>query len=157
MKAMTFKLQLHFSLSGEHPRQGPRLLADWEHILSFPHCSWQPCSCVASRIFNLTGLFLSGSGREQGSCQFESGVCTWQSQVDRHSGGRCHVRTIRAPIMWASLLVFQRVQLASSYPAPRASLYYLASGFASDMKSPRYPASNLTLRLHLSTIFFSRR
>ena len=67
----------------------PRFLADWEHILSFPHCSWQPGSHVASRIFNLTRLFLSGSGREQGSCQFESGAHTWQSWADRRAGGRC--------------------------------------------------------------------
>lgn len=100
--AVTFKLQLHFSLPCEQLSQGPRPLTDWENILSSPHCSWQLCSCVASRIFNLTRLFLSGSGREQGSCQFESWVHTWQSQVDRHSRGRCHVHAIRALVTWAS-------------------------------------------------------
>lgn len=103
--AMTFKLQLHFLLPWERPRQGPRPLADREHILSFPHCSWHHGSCAASRIFDLTRLFLSGSGREQGSCQFESWVHTWQSRLDRHSGGRCHVHAIRAPVTWSSLPV----------------------------------------------------
>lgn len=84
--AKTLKLQLHFSLSCEPPHQGPSPLADWEHILSSPHCSWQPCSRIVNRIFNLTRLFLSGSGREQGSCQFESWACSWQSRVDRLSG-----------------------------------------------------------------------
>lgn len=83
---MTFKLQLHFSLPADSHTRIPRFLADWEHILRSPHCSWQPGSHVASRIFNLTRLFLSGSGREQGSCQFESGAHTWQSWADRRAG-----------------------------------------------------------------------
>lgn len=152
---MTFKLQLHFLLPWEQPRQGPRPLADWEHILSSPHCSWQHGFCVASRIFNLTRLFLSGSGREQGSCQFESWAHTWQSRLDRHSGGRCHVHAIRAPVMWASLPISQITQLASRSPAPRGPLCYLASWFASDTKSPRYPVSKILLSGFISLpIFF---
>lgn len=102
MDAMPFKLQLHFSLPCKQHTRIPRFLADWEHILSFPHCSWQPGSHVASRIFNLTRLFLSGSGREQGSCQFESGAHTWQSWADRRAGGRCRVPAIHGP-SWGSL------------------------------------------------------
>ena len=125
--AMPFKLQLHFSLPWEQPRQGPRPLADPGPILSSPHCSWHHGSCVASRIFDLTRLFLSGSGREQGSCQFESRVHTWRSRLDRPSGGRGHVRAIRARVTWASLPISQITPLASSYPAPRGPVYHLAS------------------------------
>lgn len=122
----------------------PRFLADWEHILSSPHCSWQPCSHVASRIFNLTRLFLSGSGREQGSCQFESWARTWQSWVDRRSGGGA----------MCTPSVRHHVGLSPRHPhnsagfklscSERASLYS-ANWFASDTNSTRYPVSKFLL------------
>lgn len=120
--AVTLKLQLHFLLPWEQLCQGPR------HILSFPHCFWQPYSCVAMGIFNLTWLFLFVSGREQGFCQFESWAHIWQNIVDRPSGGG----TMCMPSMHWSCGSFHlpNNSTASSY------LYYLASWLVPDTKYP---------------------
>lgn len=120
---MTWTLQLHFSLPCKQPCQGPRLLADWEHILSSPIVSGNPAPCRNQDIqLDMTFFLDQGGSKVLVSLNHEHtfGRAEWTAQWGEvpcaHHPCTGHL----------GLSISQITQLASSYPV-RGALYYLAS------------------------------
>ena len=124
MNAMTFKLQLHFSLPCKQPRQDPKVSCWLRAHFEFPSlflATLLPCSKQDIQLDKALSFWIREGARFLSVWIMSPHLAELSGQAQ---WGEVPCARHPCAIMWVSLPVTHITPLASSYPALRGPLYY---------------------------------